>query len=603
MVVVGKSYQKTYGEDDPKVFEYEIVSTTISNYQLNGRLERVEGENVGVYNIGLGTLKDPNINIVLVQGQLEILPKNIEVFANPGVKYFGDEDDLTFRTNGLLEGDLLYGSLTRKIGENVGEYEIEIGTLNNPNYNITFESNVYKILPKDLVLFGNDVNKIYGEVDPLLTYSSNEEFDINQIWGKLSRDAGENVGEYKITKGSLSSQNYNIIFEESGLTINPRMCVVYNLYQSKIYGEEDPLFDFRIAGIINNDVAKVEISRENGEKCGIYRFNILDNDSNYNFEFKTDNHFEILKATKEICVKDYEYYYTGESFEAQEYISAEYEYCYSLNGKDVTSAIEAGEYSYFINFSGDENHHPSVSNIGKITIKKLILPITITYTTFIYDGKVHEPMFISNCDDLDLSVEFGDLTPEAVGNHDFKIISSNKNYENLSGVISILPAQANNELSGVTMQIVSGNVTNTNKDNIKFSVSNVNNSTSIYELDVSNQKIIKAFRTDFNNVVDASKFTVKIDSIDVENEDQIHIFAIDSANNLIEIKYEIIDGIISFETDNANMSYIITSYSKTYINVYQIIIIVAILMFSLYLHFISRKFIKKIKVKKIKKAK
>lgn len=603
MIVVAKSYQKVYGEDDPKVFEYEIISSTISNYQLNGRLERVEGENVGVYNIGLGTLKDPNINIVLVQGQLEILPKNVDVFANATFKYFGDQDSLSFTTNGLNEGDLLQGSLSRECGENVGEYEIQIGTLKNSNYNITFYSNVFKILPKGLNLCANEVEKVYGDLDPELTYYANEEFDNNQIFGKLNRIQGENVGEYKIVMGSLNSENYNIIFEESIFKISPRNCLVYNNYQSKIYGENDPVFDYKIFGVINNDLVNVEVTREIGENCGLYRYIIDDNDSNYNFRFANERCFEILKADKEIIVKNYEFYYSGEIFEPNEYISIDYEYCYSLNGKDVCEIKDAGEYDYYIKFSGDGNYNPSVSDTAKITIKKLVLPITITYTSFIYDGKVHEPIYISNSDDLDLSVEFGDLTPEAVGSHDFKIISTNKNYEELSGVINILPAQANNELSGVTMQLIGGNVAHNNKDNIKFSVSSVNNSSSIYELDVSNQKIIKAFKTDFNNVVDASKFTVKIDSIDLENEDQIHIFAIDSANNLIEIKYQIKDGIISFETDNANLSYIITSYSKTYISVYQIIIIVAILVFSLYLHFISRKFIKKVKVKKIKRTK
>ena len=221
--------------------------------------------------------------------------------------------------------------------------------------------------------------------------------------------------------------------------------------------------------------------------------------------------------------------------------------------------------------------------------------IHIRFRNFIFDGDIHEPQFVLD-EDLSVSVEFSDLTPYEVGTHKFVIKSSNENYENIEGEIVILPAVSFDE-DDVSMQLVGGSVASNSKENIKFAITNISSSDSSYKLSVSNRKIVKAFSTQFNNSVDASKFLVEIVLEEINGKD-IKIYAINNENNLIEIEHKVEDGVLSFETNNANLTYIITTYEKSYLSTYQIIILAAIVVFSLYLYFITNKFNKNIKKNK-----
>lgn len=67
----------------------------------------------------------------------------ITITASAATKYFGDSDpsfSYTITSGSLLSGDTLTGSLSRSSGESPGTYAINIGTLSNPNYSITFTS-------------------------------------------------------------------------------------------------------------------------------------------------------------------------------------------------------------------------------------------------------------------------------------------------------------------------------------------------------------------------------------------------------------------------------------------------------------------------------
>jgi len=67
----------------------------------------------------------------------------LTVTADAKIKSYGDEDPpLTYTAEGLLGGDTLTGALTgalsRAEGENMGEYDITLGTLSADNYTISF---------------------------------------------------------------------------------------------------------------------------------------------------------------------------------------------------------------------------------------------------------------------------------------------------------------------------------------------------------------------------------------------------------------------------------------------------------------------------------
>jgi len=66
-------------------------------------------------------------------------------------------------------------------------------------------------------------SKIYGAADPALTFANGalQNGDTNAVFsGALTRVAGQNVGAYAITQGTLSAgANYTISYTGNNLTI------------------------------------------------------------------------------------------------------------------------------------------------------------------------------------------------------------------------------------------------------------------------------------------------------------------------------------------------------------------------------------------------
>src|SRR5690606_26016231 len=145
--------------------------------------------------------------------KLEITPATLTITAAAKSKIYGTTDPaLTYSSTGLVGSDAISGSLSRQNGENVGEYDIEQGSLSaGSNYTIQYNSAKLEITPATLTISAAAKSKIYGTTDPALTYSSSGLVGSDAISGSLSRQNGENVGEYDIEQGSLSAgSNYTI---------------------------------------------------------------------------------------------------------------------------------------------------------------------------------------------------------------------------------------------------------------------------------------------------------------------------------------------------------------------------------------------------------
>ncbi|MBQ9511062.1 MAG: hypothetical protein IJR55_05170 [Clostridia bacterium] len=149
--------------------------------------------------------------------------KTVNVTADSKTKTYGDVDPaLTYRVEGLVGNDTLSGALSREAGENVGTYSINQGTLSaGDNYVISFTGADLSIGAKTLVVTANDQKKPVGTDDPELTYTVNGLVDGDTLTGALAREAGEIVGTYSITQGTLASDgNYVISFTGATFTIS-----------------------------------------------------------------------------------------------------------------------------------------------------------------------------------------------------------------------------------------------------------------------------------------------------------------------------------------------------------------------------------------------
>jgi len=136
--VTADAQTKVYGEADPDPLTYACDTQGVT---FNGALDRADGEDVGEYAIGKGTLSAVGYTIDFVEADLNITPKGITVTADPQTKVYGEADPpLTYTyIPALVDGDSFSGELIRDTGEDVGTYKINQGDLDaGPNYSIDF---------------------------------------------------------------------------------------------------------------------------------------------------------------------------------------------------------------------------------------------------------------------------------------------------------------------------------------------------------------------------------------------------------------------------------------------------------------------------------
>ncbi len=283
LTIAAVDKQKTYGDADPAL-EYEIqTGNLVFSDTLSGAIAREAGEDVNIYTIHKDTLRNDNYNITFIDGEFEIIRRNITVTAKSHTKTYGNNEppllyDIT--TGNLVGNDKLNGVLVRPAEENVGSYPITQGTLtneNNPNYNITFVGNTFVITKRSITITANNISRAYGETDPALTYSVTQGSlgFTDRLTGVLSRDEGESLGKYVIRQGTLTNENnpnYSITFVEGEFTITQRAIGIRAISTSKIYGDIDPILGYEIiSGSTAFDEQLVgSVARMSGENVGTY---------------------------------------------------------------------------------------------------------------------------------------------------------------------------------------------------------------------------------------------------------------------------------------------------------------------------------------------
>ncbi len=231
-VTPNASQSKIYGNDDPTI-TYTYTPELIAGNTFSGALTRNTGNNVGNYNITMGTLSaGNNYKITLAEANFEVTPKPITVTPDTKTKVYGEADpslSYTFAPS-LLGTDAITGALSRMEGENVGSYDITIGTLTaGVNYEIAVADVNFTITPKSISVIANpSQEKTYGDADPALTYTVTPDLNKGDSFtGELSRTSGENIGSYAIEIGSLTAgSNYSIGFTTADFAIAPRQLAI-----------------------------------------------------------------------------------------------------------------------------------------------------------------------------------------------------------------------------------------------------------------------------------------------------------------------------------------------------------------------------------------
>ncbi len=260
---------KVYGESEPTLTA--TVTGTVGDDVLIYTVYRVEGENVGTYRISVAPGNNPNYSVSVVSSTFAITPAQATVSANDLSRIYGDNDpQLTATVTGTVGSDELNYTLSREEGENVGTYVITVTLGENPNYDITTEDGTFTIDQRAVVVSADDLSKIYGDEDPELTATETNVVREDVLDYTVSREEGENAGEYVITITLGENPNYDITTEDGTFTISQADALISADDLSKIYGDEDPELTVTITGTVGEDVLDFTVAREEGEIVGTY---------------------------------------------------------------------------------------------------------------------------------------------------------------------------------------------------------------------------------------------------------------------------------------------------------------------------------------------
>ncbi|MEZ0005650.1 hypothetical protein ABH942_001007 [Flavobacterium sp. 28YEA47A] len=313
--IVADSKSKVYGTADPAL-TYTVTGLANNDTEsiITGSLSRTAGENIGTYAIEQGTLAaSGNYDIAYTGADFNITKATLNIIADAKSKVYGTADPaLTYVVTGLVNGDdqtIITGALTRTIGENIGTYAIEQGTLvATGNYDITYTGADFNITKATLNIVADAKTKIYGTADPALTYTvtglANGD-DQTIITGALARTVGENIGTYTIEQGTLAaSGNYDIIYTGADFNITKATLNIVADAKTKIYGTTDPALTYTVTGLTNNDTETIvtgSLTRTAGENIGTYTIEqgTLAASGNYEITYMGAD-FNITKATLNI---------------------------------------------------------------------------------------------------------------------------------------------------------------------------------------------------------------------------------------------------------------------------------------------------------------
>ncbi|HCX24829.1 MAG TPA: hypothetical protein DHN29_23135, partial [Cytophagales bacterium] len=402
LTIEAENTSKVFGTADPDL-TYSITSGALeAGDELSGSLSRESGEDAGVYAIDQGSLGHPGYMITFVPAELTIDQVDLTVTADNHSKTYGDMDpDLSYTiTSGSLVGDDAFtGMLSRSNGEDAGSYYISQGSLTlTPNYNLSFLEGSLTINPKVIIISATNQTKTYGDTDPELTYTitSGELVGADLLTGSISRSAGENVGSYTIGQGSLATtSNYNLIFEDASLTINPRTIAVTADDQTKTYGDADPELTYVIVSgeLVGDDVLTGSISRSDGEDVGSYAINqgSLTAGANYELSF-TDASFTVTPRAISVKIDD----------QFKTYGDADQELTYQV----TSGALASNDL-----FSGDLTREAG-EDVGEYSISQGSLMVNDNYNLTVDTGILTvDPLSITVAVDAQ-SKTYGDADPE-----------------------------------------------------------------------------------------------------------------------------------------------------------------------------------------------
>ncbi|MEO6406030.1 MAG: MBG domain-containing protein [Ferruginibacter sp.] len=263
-------------------------------------LNLITGLGVGTQYIIPGSFINNNLALTYVAGVVHVNPALITITPAAGQnKIYGSSDPaFIYTNNAALPATAFSGNLARTAGEAPGNYTFNLGTLSaGANYTLQLGgSTQFSILPRQVTITpGAGQSKVYGDADPVFSFSNNGGLPSSAFTGRLGRQAGNNVGNYTFTLGNLSAgPNYTLsLATTTAVFAITKAALVVKAIDNYIYEKEQlPVFTFQVnsfkAGDVNPGVTYT-LSPNYSGNAGVYTIipvlNPFANSGNYNISY------------------------------------------------------------------------------------------------------------------------------------------------------------------------------------------------------------------------------------------------------------------------------------------------------------------------------
>ena len=437
----------------------EFISTKI----LSGDSVVTEMINVGVYKVVV-SLTDVN-NFEFANNNeksFTITANEITVTLQTQSSVYGDKvniDQTKYTIEGtVFEGDDLGVVISKKAGENAGDYELT-GSISNNNYKTTFVNGTYTIERKliNLEYSGENALTYTGENLNCLKVANTDVENIIESWYTDSNHQQitmpKTAGDYYL-RVNLIDLNYTIGDTDTidiPFVINPITWDITVNTQNKVYDGKG----LSVSVTANNNVVDENlyvVTYYKGDKevsapkvVGSYIVKVTPKDTT-NYVFEGSENVTISAREVNIEFKNYNLVYNKQSQKATAIITNK------VNGDDVSLVLEyqgagfinADEYSITITgLNGVDKDNYSLPTSGlslQYKIATLVVNVEFGNTNIDYTGKVLNIENLNVNFDSDV-VDFNDFSidnlPTEVGQYDIELVSSNANIEFVNSTVNI----------------------------------------------------------------------------------------------------------------------------------------------------------------------
>lgn len=259
-----KTHQYTYSGEVPTISYTNNIDIDVKSTRHNIKVNKIDAGNYqdsfSVYCTDAKTNLEIPYNYTINKVSLNIDIKDVQREygeSNPTLSDYTISGFVNNETEDVLSTSIIL-STDANIQSSVGQYPITCSP-NAKNYDFVINNGVLTITAAPLTVKVEDVSREYGIENSTFTckYTGLKNNDVPVLTSEFvfeTASSKADIGTYPINVRGGNVKNYEITEYQSGtLTITkaPLTLVVNNT--TKVYGRENPVFDFTLVGLRNGD--------------------------------------------------------------------------------------------------------------------------------------------------------------------------------------------------------------------------------------------------------------------------------------------------------------------------------------------------------------